>query len=170
METIIINEEPKGEVTRREQSKERMMVGWMDGMDFVRKVSTTMAKGKRSVSIILLRKRDGAVRYSTQEVKEGFLAQPVLLGCGLSHWPLGPSHLLLALALFLLRLHRRQDLQLLRDELGRIRSGGAGLGGINVGTERETPRVGRENVPHPDNAHDGFPTTDFFLSFPFCDV
>jgi hypothetical protein len=76
-------------------------------------------------------------------------------------------HLLLALALFLLRLHLPQDLQFLRDELGRIRSGGASPGGINVGTERETPRVGRENVPHPENAHDGFPTTDLFLFFPF---
>ena len=40
--------------------------------------------------------------------------------------PLGPPLLLLALALFLLRLHRRQDLQLLRDEVRRIRSEGIG--------------------------------------------
>ena len=27
--------------------------------------------------------------------------------------------------------------------------------------------LSRENVPHPENAHDGFPTTDFFLLFLF---
>ena len=78
-------------------------------------------------------------------------------------WPLGPP--LLLLALFLLSLHRRQDLQLLRDEVGRIRSGGAG--GISVGTERETRDLSRENIPHPENAHDGFPTTNVFFLFLF---
>jgi hypothetical protein len=39
---------------RREQSKEGMMDGW-NGMDFVRKVSTSMAKGKKiRVGITLL--------------------------------------------------------------------------------------------------------------------
>jgi len=44
---------------------------------------------------------------------------------GCAAWPLGLPLLLLTLALFLLSLHCRQDLQLLRDEVGRIRSGGA---------------------------------------------
>lgn len=39
-------------------------------------------------------------------------------------WPLDPPRLLLALALLLLGLHRRQDLQLLRDKIRRIRPGG----------------------------------------------
>jgi hypothetical protein len=91
METIIINEKPKGEVARREQSEEWMMGVWMDGMNFMRKVSRTMAKGKRRVGITLLQKRDGVVRYSIPEVKEVFLAQPVLLGCGLRHLASGPS-------------------------------------------------------------------------------
>ena len=60
-------------------------------MDFVRKVSTTTVKGKRKVGITILRKRDGVVRYSTPEVKEVFLAQPVLLGCELRHLASGPS-------------------------------------------------------------------------------
>jgi hypothetical protein len=62
--TIIINERPK-EVAGREQSKAGMMDGWMmDGMDFVRKVSTTTAKGKKRVGITPnLRKRVGVVRY-----------------------------------------------------------------------------------------------------------
>ena len=34
--------------------------------------------------------RDGVVRHSTPEVNEVFLAQPVLLGCGLSHMAFGP--------------------------------------------------------------------------------
>jgi hypothetical protein len=60
-------------------------------MDFVRKVSTTTVKGKRKVNITILRKRNGVVRYSTPEVKEIFLAQPVLLGCGVSHLAFGSS-------------------------------------------------------------------------------
>ena len=67
--------------------------------------------------------------------------------------------------LFLLRLHRRQDLQFLRDELGRAR------GGINhdVGTERETLRVGRENISYRIwrmRMMVSLPQTSFFL-FPF---
>jgi hypothetical protein len=42
-----------------------------------------------------------------------------------------------------------------------------GPGGISVGTERETRELSRENVPHPENAHDRFPTPDFFLVFLF---
>ena len=42
-----------------------------------------------------------------------------------------------------------------------------GSGGISVDTERETRALSRGNVPHPENAHDGFPTTDFFLLFLF---
>jgi hypothetical protein len=44
---------------------------------------------------------------------------------------------------------------------------GRGPGGFSVGTvQNEKPRgLSRENVPHPENAHDGFPTTDFFLLF-----
>ena len=44
----------------------------MDGMDFVRKVSTTTAEVKQRVGITLLRKRDGVVRYSTPGVQEVF--------------------------------------------------------------------------------------------------
>src|SRR5260370_15362729 len=40
-------------------------------------------------------------------------------------WPVSLPLLLLALALLLLGLHRCQDLQLLRDKIGRIRSGGS---------------------------------------------
>ena len=95
-ETMIINEEPKGEVARREQSKEWMMGGWMDWMVWIscarsQGIHTTMVRGKRRVGITLLRKRDGIVRRSTPEVKEIYLTQPVLLGYGLSHLAFGPS-------------------------------------------------------------------------------
>jgi hypothetical protein len=66
------------------------MDGWMSGIDFVRKVSTTTAKGKQRVGINL-RKRDGVVRYFTPEVKKVFLAQLVLLGSGLRRLASGPS-------------------------------------------------------------------------------
>jgi hypothetical protein len=80
-----------------------MMGVWMDGMDFMRKVSTTMAKGKRRVGITLLRKRDGVVRYSTPEVKEVFSGTAGTSGMRATPtWLLGPSHLLLVvLVLFL---------------------------------------------------------------------
>jgi hypothetical protein len=61
-------------------------------MDFVRKVSTTTAKGKKkSWYYPFLLKRDGAIRYSTPEVTEVFLAQLVLLGCALRSLASGPS-------------------------------------------------------------------------------
>ena len=85
---------------------------------------------------------------------------------GCAAWPLGLPLLPLPLALFLLGLHRRQDLQLLRDEVGRIRSGGGR--GHQCGYRTKNPEgLSRENVPHPENAHDGFPTTDLFLLFLF---
>jgi len=62
-ETIIINEEQRRSSEKR--AEQGMDDGWMDGldgMDFVRKVSTAMVRGKRRVSITLLRKRDGIVR------------------------------------------------------------------------------------------------------------
>ena len=46
-------------------------------------------KGEKNVGITL-RKRDRVVRYSTQEVREVFLVQLVLLRCGLSHLAFGP--------------------------------------------------------------------------------
>lgn len=49
-------------------------------------------KGERKVGITLPPKeRWGVVQYSTPEVKEVFLAQPVLLGCVLHHLASGPS-------------------------------------------------------------------------------
>jgi hypothetical protein len=65
------------------------MDGWMDGMDFVHKVSTTTAKGEKKSWYHP--PKDGVVRYSTPEVKEVFLAQLVLLGCGLRRLASGPS-------------------------------------------------------------------------------
>jgi hypothetical protein len=38
-----------------------------------------------------------------------------------------------------------------------------GAGNHQCSTERETQGLSRENVPHPENAHDGLPTTNFFL-------
>ena len=38
---------------------------------------------------------------------------------------------------------------------------------ISVGTEREARGLSRENVPRPENAHDGFYIIDFFLLFLF---
>jgi hypothetical protein len=137
------------------------MNGRMDGMDFMRKVSTTTAKGKR------VGREMGLYGTLLQRSRRYFRHSWYFRDAGYAAWPLDLPLLLLALALFLLGLHRRQDLQLLRDEVGRIRSGGEGPGGISVGTERETRGMIRENVPHPENAHDGFPTTDFFLLFLF---
>ena len=42
-----------------------------------------------------------------------------------------------------------------------------GPGRIIIGTERKTEALRRENVPHPENAQDGFPTTDILLLFLF---
>ena len=67
------------------------MDGWMDGMDFVRKVSQQRRKGKERVGINPLQKRDGVVRYSTPEVKEVFQAQLVFLGRALRRLASGPS-------------------------------------------------------------------------------
>ena len=39
-------------------------------------------------------------------------------------------------------------------------------GSFSVGTEREAELSG-QNIPHPENAHDGFPTTDVLLLFLF---
>jgi hypothetical protein len=40
--------------------------------------------------------------------------------------------------------------------------------GASMLVQNEKPRgLSKENVPHPENAHDGFPTTNFLLSFPF---
>jgi hypothetical protein len=68
------------------------MDGWY-GMDFVRKVSTSMANGKKKNKSWYYpppKERDRVVRHSTPEVNEVFLAQPVLRGCGLSHTAFGP--------------------------------------------------------------------------------
>ena len=59
------------------------------GTDFVCKVSTSMAKRKKE-SWYYAPKERWVVRHSTPEVKEVFLAQPVLLGCGLRHPAFGP--------------------------------------------------------------------------------
>ena len=68
------------------------MDGWMNRMVWIScaRYPHQWRKGKRRVGITLLRKRDGVVRHSTPEVKEVFLAQPVLLGCGLRHPAFGP--------------------------------------------------------------------------------
>jgi hypothetical protein len=56
-------------------------------MDFVRKIATTTAKGKKGVGITLLRKRDGVERYSTPEVKEVFLAQKSSRSKSVAYFP-----------------------------------------------------------------------------------
>ena len=84
-----MNEEPKEDVARREQSKELegMMDGWMDGC-------TTAAKGEKKL-VLPSSEREmgsyGVVRYSTPEVKEAFLAPPALLERGVCRPVSGPS-------------------------------------------------------------------------------
>ena len=68
------------------------MDGWMDGWYEFRAqgIHNNGVKEKTWYYSTLLRKRDGVVWYSTPEVKEVFMAQPVLLGCGLRRLALGP--------------------------------------------------------------------------------
>jgi hypothetical protein len=70
-------------------------------------------------------RRDGIYSILLQRSRRYFWHRWYLWDAGCVSWPLDLPLLLLALALFLLGLHRRQDLQLLRDEIGRIRSGRA---------------------------------------------
>jgi hypothetical protein len=118
----------------------------MDGMDFVRKVSTTAAKGKKELVLappLRKRERDRVVRYSTPEVKavkEVFLAQ-LILRCAV--WPLGLLQMQMPIALFLLNLHCRRFVAgicnccaMKSDNFGLQRPGHHNLS--TVDTERET--------------------------------
>jgi hypothetical protein len=110
--------------------------------DFVRKVSTTTANGKKKLNWHYHppKEREGVVRYSSPEVKGVFLAQLVLLGCehrlasGSSQLPL----LLLSIAQFLLGLHSRRFVARICD-CGTMKSDVFGLEGPShrhtVGTE-----------------------------------
>jgi hypothetical protein len=151
-----------------------MMDGWMDGwngMDFVRKVSTSMAKRKRKVwyypppkerwGCTALYSR-GQRGVSVTAGTSGMRAKPPSLwALPICCWRSRCSCSACIVPRICSCCTMNSDVFGLEE---RVR------GGINVGTERETPRVGGQNVPHPENVHDGFPTTDFFLSFPFCDL
>jgi hypothetical protein len=82
------------------------MDGW-NGMDFVRKVSTATVKGERRPSS---ESEMGSYGTLLQSSRRYFWHSRYFWDAGYATWPLGPPHLLLALALFLLGLHRRQDL------------------------------------------------------------
>jgi hypothetical protein len=144
--TIIINEGPNEGVARREQSssKEGMVGRWMAWISCARCQGIhNNGERKRRVGITLFLKKDVVVRCSTPEVKEVFLAQLALLRCALHRLASGPSASAAgALAggdPFLLCLDRRQDLQVLRDEVGRLRSGG--VGGHQCRFRKRNPRI-----------------------------
>jgi hypothetical protein len=122
--TIIINEEPK-EVARREQSKEGMMDGWMVWISCAR-YPQQRRKEKKELVLPSTEREIGLYGTLLQMSRRYFRHSRYLWDAGCATWPLGFPLRLLALALFLFGLHRRQDLQLLRDEVGRIRSGGPG--------------------------------------------
>ena len=119
-----MNEEPKEDVARREQSQELegKMDGWMDGC-------TTAAKGEKKLVLPSSEREMGSYGTLLQRSKRHFWHRRHFWNAGCAARSLGLPLLLLPLALFLLGLHRRVDLQLLRDKVGHIRSRGAGMGG-----------------------------------------
>ena len=109
------------------------MDGWMDGWIewYGFRVQGIHINGEKEKGELVLPSEREMLLYGTllQRSRRYFWHSRYFWDAGYATRPLGPSRLLLALALFLLGLHLPQDLQLLRDELGRIQSRGAGPGG-----------------------------------------
>jgi hypothetical protein len=124
-------------------------------MDFVRRVSTTTAKGKKRVGITPSSEREMGL-YGTlhQRSRRYFWHSWYFWDARCAAWPPVLPLLLLPIALFLLGLHCRRFVAGICD-CGTMKSvvfGLEGPGAISVGAEGETRGLSRGNVPHLESA------------------